>query len=645
LELHRRRIPWPAALVGATLLLAGAARAEVAPEEAAALDQLRGMSIEDLANLEVTSVSKQAQPVAGAPAAVYVITHDEIMRSGARTLPEMLRLAPNLFVAQTSAATFAITARGLSGNAPAQAFSNKLLVLIDGRSVYTPLFSGVYWDMQDVLPEDVDRIEVISGPAGALWGANAVEGVINIITRSSDESQGGMLVADGGDRQQGLSLRYGGSSGDSASWRVYGRAFRWGDSVTGTGASAHDHWSRLQGGFRVDWTPSGRDLVTVQGDAFVGHGTTFDSMSGGNILARWSRALSETSNLQVQAYVDRTQRGHDLSGGTPLWVDTYDLDAQHSFALGPRNEVVWGGGLRSARYNIEGTPTLLFSPARGTLNLTNLFAQDTVTLAPTLRLVLGLKVEQDPHSGWSPLPTVRLAWTPTEATMLWAAASRAIRAPSPFDVDVREKPAPGAPAMLVGDSAFATEKLTAYEAGARLRPSARTSLSVSAFYDVYDDLRSIELTPVTFLPITWGNGIKGHTSGLEAWGSYEARPWWRLSASLDLLREKFAFKPGASGLLGLSQIGDDPKTQASVKSSMDLGRSVTWDAQLRYVSALPDPRVPDYVELDSHIAWNLSDRLQLAITGRNLLHNRHQEFPAPADAVPRSVFAELRWGF
>lgn len=633
-------------MVAVALAVGGAARAEVAPEDVAALDQLRGLSIEELANVQVTSVSKEAEPVAQAPASVYVITHDEILRSGATNLPEMLRLAPNLFVAQTSASTWTITARGLSGNARAQNFPNKLLVLIDGRSVYTPLFSGVYWDMQDVLPDDIDRIEVISGPAGTLWGANAFEGVINIITRAAGETRGGLAVAQAGDQQQGVSLRYGASAGETASWRVYGRAFHWDDTVTSTGAKAADHWSRLQAGFRFDWAPSPRDAVTFQGDAFKGDGTSFDSMSGGNVMARWTRALGDTSSLQVQAYVDREQRGHDMSGGTPLWVDTYDLEAQHSFAIGSRHQVVWGAGLRTARYSIEGTPTLNFSPARGSLDLADVFAQDTVTVTPSLKFVAGLKLEKDPYAGWSPLPNLRLAWTPNDHTMLWAAVSKAIRSPTPFDQDVRERVAPGAPDFLVGDRAFDTEKLTAYETGLRVQPIARASLSLTAYYDVYDDLRSIEVTPVTFLPITWGNGIKGHTTGLEAWGAYQAMPWWRLSASMNLLREHFEFKPGSSGLLGVAQVGDDPKTQAMLKSSMDLGPSVTWDADLRYVSALPDPKVPAYVELNSRIAWNLNERLQLAVVGYNLLHSRHREFPAPpADDVPRSIFAELRWGF
>ncbi len=323
-------------------------------------------------------------------------------------------------------------------------------------------------------------------------------------------------------------------------------------------------------------------------------------------------------------------------------MNTYDIDVQRGFSVGPRNDLVVGGGLRAANYSIRTGGPLAFSPSRGTLKLGNLFAQDSLAVASTLRLVVGLKLEEDPYSGWSALPNGRLSWTPTDRTMVWAAASRAIRSPTPFDVDVRETV--GGRLFLSGNPDFQTEKLTAYELGARLRPMDNLSLSVSAYYNVYDQLRSVEVTPVTLLPILWGNRIKGHTRGVEAWGSLQATSWWRLSASVNLLSEAFSFKPGSSRLLGIAQVGDDPKAQAQLQSSMSVGAHVTWDAVLRHQSALPDPRVPAYTELNSRLAWNVTPDLQLAIIGRNLLHDHHQEFMAPqANAVPRSVLAELRW--
>jgi iron complex outermembrane receptor protein len=627
------------ALAGACV--AGAARAEDVASSDATVEQLRGLSIEDLANVQVTTVSRREESLAQAPAAAYVITHDEIIRSGAQTLPEILRLAPNLYVAQSSAYGYVVTARGLSGNSAVQNFSNKLLVLIDGRSVYTPLFSGVSWDQQDILPEDIDHIEVISGPAGTLWGANAVEGVINIITRKSEDTQGGFVSAGGGDLQTSLGVRYGGRLGDQASFRVYAREFRSDALDAPGGGSAGDAFHRLTGGFRIDWTPSDRDTLFLEGDAHKGSGEQFDDISGGSVTGRWNRTLSGGSEIQVQAYVNREAEGHDVTGGVPLWMNSYDLDIQHSLSLGPRNDFVWGAELRATQYRIEPDGGLSFDPPRRTLDLADLFAQDSLSLTGSLKLILGLKLEDDPYSKWSAMPNARLAWTPDPNTLVWAAASRAIRSPTPFDVDARETV--GGSLFLRGNPDFLPEKLTAYEVGVRLQPSSRVSLSASAYYDVYDDLRSIEATPTTLIPLFWGNGIKGHTEGVEAWGNLQATPWWRLSASLDLLTERFQIKPGFFGLTGVSEVGDDPKRQAMLKSSMTRGR-LSWDAELRYVSALPNPSLPSYTELNSRIGWRMTDRLELSVTGFNLLHARHQELPGAA-AVPRNLFAELRWSF
>ncbi|THD78015.1 MAG: TonB-dependent receptor [Phenylobacterium sp.] len=629
------------ALTGAALTASAAHADAVAPGEAA-VEQLRGLSIEDLANVQVTTVSRHEESLAQAPASAYVITHEEIVRSGAQTLPEMLRLAPNLYVAQSSAYGYVITARGLSGNSSFQNFSNKLLVLIDGRSVYTPLFSGVSWDLQDVLPEDIDHIEVISGPAGTLWGANAVEGVINIITRKSGDTQGGFVSAGGGELESSIGLRYGGKIGDQATWRIYAHGYK-GDSLdTPTGGSAHDGFDRVQGGFRVDWAASDKDTLFLEGDALDGSGDQFDNISGGNVTGRWNHLFAGGSDLQVQAYVNREAEGHDITGGVPLWLNSYDLDVQHSLSLGARNDFVWGGEVRITQYRIEPDGGLAFQPPRRTLNLADLFAQDTFALASSLKLTLGLKLEHDPFSGWSPMPNARLAWTPNPTTLIWAAASRAIRAPTPFDDDVRETV--GGSLFLHGNLDFQPERLTAYELGARLQPTSRISLSATAFYNVYDDLRSIEATPVTLIPLFWGNGVQGHTYGLEAWGNFQAAPWWRLSASVDLLKEDFNIKPGFLALGGISEVADDPKRQAMLKSSMDLGPAVTWDAQLRYVSALPDPALPAYTELNTRVGWRVSPKLELSLSGFNLLHARHVELPG-ASAVPRTVFAELRWGF
>ena len=622
------------------------------PLTIADLDKL---PIEDLAKIEISSVSKTAQPLGDAPAAIYVISHEDIVRSGSTSLPEILRLAPNLHVAQTTASQYVITARGFSGNPADQNFSDKLLVLIDGRSVYTPLYSGVYWDMQDVSPEDIDRIEVISGPGATLWGANAVDGVINMITRKSSETQGGVLNVGAGNLDRGVSLRYGGRIGDDLTYRVYAKDFIGADTVTSTGAGAHDRWTRPQGGFRFDWTPSSADLVTLQGDAYRGAearlGMQDETIAGRNLLGRWNHTWQDGSALQVQAYYDRTERATDDNGGH-FALDTYDLDVQHNFALGRRNAIVWGGGLRIDQYAIVGTAAYYFTPPSRTLNLANIFVQDSFSVSDTTKLILGLKLEDDPYSGAVLLPSARFSWKPNDATLLWAAASRAVRSPTPFDRDVAEKL--GGRLFLVGGADFQPEKLTAYEIGARIQASSNISLSVSTFYNVYDDLRSLEINPRTLIPLRWGNKMRGETSGLEAWGDYRVKPWWRLSASFDLLSEHLTFEPGASHLLpgfgavfpGVEQVGDDPKSQASLKSSMNLGREVTFDTDLRYVGPLPNPRVPSYVELNGRVGWNVSERVQLSLSGFNLLNGHHQEFPAPqANPVQRSFFAGLQWRF
>ena len=635
--------PRLAAVALATLAWNGAAHAQ-------SIEDLQHMSIGDLANIDVTSVTKTPQSLSDAPAAIFVITHDDIVRSGATTVPEMLRLAPNLQVEQTASSQYVITARGLNGNGQAQNFSDKLLVLIDGRTVWTPLFSGVYWDMQQVAPDDIDRIEVISGPGAALWGANAVNGVINIITRKAGETQGLLVNVEGGSLQGRADVQFGGKIGDNLSFRAYLSDIYGGDLLTATGARAHDAWTDPQGGFRFDWTPTAADAVTLQGDAEQGdeqqQGAGDEFISGRNLLARWNHVSSNGATLQVQAFYDRESR-ETLDAGGEFAADTYDLDVQNSFAAGHGHQITWGGCLRTTHYEIQDqigvASSLIFQPASGNLNLAQVFAQDSWAITDTLTLIGGIKLEDDPYSHLSALPSLRLGWKPNSTLFFWGAASQAIRAPTPFDEDVVEKSGPEV--FLTGEQGFLPEKLTAYEGGARALVGSRLSISASVFYNVYDDLRSIEVNPATFLPLHWGNGLAGHTYGVEAWADYQVAPWWWLSAAVDTLSEHFHFLPGSSGLLGISQLGDDPSQQASLKSSMNLGSAVTLDADLRYVGALPNPVVPSYVELNGRLAWNVSRHVRLSVSGFNLLHSRHIEAPAPAEAIPRSVLAGLQWRF
>ena len=401
------------------LFATGLMSGTIAPAQS--VEDLQAMSIDELANVDVWSVAKTRQPLSDAPASIYVIDHDDIVRSGATTIPEILRLAPNLEVYQTSASGYVVTARGFNGNPAAQSYANKLLVLIDGRSVYSPLFSGVFWDMQDVLPDDIDRIEVVSGPGATLWGANAVNGVINIITKRPGETQGALAEVQAGGYERNAAARYGGAIGDKLRYRVYIRAVEQDQTRTAAGLRAQDDWSRTQGGFRVEWTPGERDMINLQGDAYGGGHGQFnlpdENISGRNIVARWTHSARNGNSLQVQGYYDFVERRTEDHGGY-FNANTFDLDVQHSLALGSRNKLVWGGGVRATRIHLVGNDSLMFRPQRRTLLLGNVFAQDTLTLSSKLDLVAGLKLEHDPYAGLSVLPNLRLSWKPAKPVLL-----------------------------------------------------------------------------------------------------------------------------------------------------------------------------------------------------------------------------------
>lgn len=633
----------PGCLAASILLWHGAAVAASEQLLAGDVRELSRLSLEQLANVEVTSVSKAAQSLSAAPAAIYVITREEILRSGVTSIPEALRLTPNLQVTQVSAGSYAISARGFGDKREVQTQANKLLILIDGRSVYSPLFSGVFYDAQDIMMEDVERIEVISGPGATLWGANAMNGVINIITRSAADTRGTVVRSGIGNQENAASGRYGGTLGASGAYRIYTKAFERNSLELQDGSSAHDRWKKTQGGFRADWS-HGHDSWTAQGDLYEAEqnvlGMSNIDFSGANVLGRWEHT-GEDSRLMIQAYYDHTKR-EAPSDGAPFQLDTYDLEIQHSFGIGSAHRIVWGAGRRMHDYDVENIGALQFVPPHRTLELGNVFAQDVIAVSDSVNLTVGLKLEDNPYSGWSGLPDLRLAWSASDTALLWAAASRAIRSPTPFDADVSELV--GGVPFLVGNPDFQTEKVTAYEIGYRGRPTEMISLSVSGFYDVYDDLRTIEVTPVTFLPVFWDNRMKGETYGIEGWADVQITSWWRVSPGLRSLHKDLEFKQGASGLLGVEQAGNDPRWRAYLKSSMDLGRGVTLDAIARYVDTLPDPRNDAYYELALHVGWELSPSWQISLSGFNLLHERHTEYPPPIGMqIERSVFIEARW--
>jgi iron complex outermembrane receptor protein len=631
----------------AALALLALGRAGLAIGEAAAPDDLTQMSLADLAKIEVTSVSKTSEVLQRAPATIYVISHDDIERSGVTSVPEALRLAPNLLVTQTSSSAYVISARGFSGNSNSQNFSNKLLILIDGRSVYTPLYSGIYANTLDVMLEDIDRIEVISGVGATLWGANAMNGVINIITRASYLTQGSFVDAAGGDQEQLGGARYGGRINADATFRVYGFGFHRGAMELADGSSAHDGWSKGQAGFRADWSTE-PDSLTVQGDFYRGTENILDasdgSLLGANLVTRYQHhgAITDT---QAQVYIDQTEQ-FGPAGGTAFVVHTYDFELQQTIAAGSRNRLVWGGGERLYRYGITNTPTFLFEPPNRDLTLGDVFVQDTISLTNTLSAVLGGKLEDDPFSGWTPLPDARLSWAMTDHATLWTAASRAIRSPTPFDTEVIEKL--GSITYLAANAQFRPEEVRAYEFGSRLQPSADVSLTVAAFYNVYDDLRTVDPASSTvFLPLYWGNFMRGDTYGVDAWASWQLTDWWRLSPGVTWVRERLSFKPGASELLGVGQAADDPSSHATLASSMRLPYHLSFDASFRYVGALPDPALPHYYDLDARLGWQMSPAVELSIRGSNLLHARQFELPATAagEQITRSVIAEARLKF
>lgn len=599
---------------------------------------LSQMTIEELANIEVTSVSKRSERLSDAAAAVFVITHDEIRRSGAASIPEILRLAPNLQVARVDASQYAITARGFNSTT-----ANKLLVLIDGRSVYTPLFSGVFWDVQDVLLEDIDRIEVISGPGGALWGSNAVNGVINIITRDSRDTIGGLVDIGGGSDERSAGVRYGARLGEDATYRLYGKGFSRDNTVDESGTSKEESWSKGQGGFRADWGKT-HDIFTFQGDVYDGSidQKVFDdkTISGGNLLGRWNRTMGNGSSFQVQTYYDRTRRIYPGTFGETL--DTYDIAAQHSFSLGAHHNIVWGGGYRLMQDDVTNSAVLAFLPANRDLELSNIFLQDGILLHERWQLTLGAKVEDNSYTGIEVQPSARLSWKLSDSALLWSAVSRAVRTPSRLD---KELFAPGSPPYsIAGGPDFQSEKVTAYELGYRAQPTPRASYSISTFYNVYDELRSLE--PIGGGAFVLGNKMEGETYGAELWGNYRLLDWWRLSAGYTYLKERLRFQAD-SGDTALRGAGNDPAYQIAARSSMDLVHNLEFDATVRVIDSLPNPHVPGYTALDARLGWKVRKDLDISLIGNNLLDSHHPEFGAASASsdLGRTVYGRIQWKF
>jgi len=591
---------------------------------AATPENFANLSLEELSDVRVVSVSKREERLGDAPASIFVITADDIRRSGARSLAEALRLAPNLHVAQTPAGNYTITARGFAGNS-----ANKQLVMIDGRSVYTPLLSGVSWDVQQVPMDSIERIEVVSGPGGTLWGTNAVNGVINVITKSAASTLGGMADLRWGQEQSGAAFRYG-SAMDDGAWRAYGMDYAMPHGETLAGKPLGDAWHNAQAGFRADWL-RGSDAVTVQADTYrIGAGQVptppvtalpSASMRGTNLLGRWSRQLYGGASLSMQAYYDRTKR--DQTGVYKEDLDVADLQALYNFAPLDRHTLAAGAEYRIARDHVVVTSGVAFRPERATMHWVSLFGQDTIALSEQLNLTGGLRIERNQYTGTEFLPNVRLAWKATPSTSWWAALSRTVRAPSRVDREIYINAGPRG--TLTGGPNFQSETARVLELGLRQQFGNRASYSLTAYRALYDKLRTLK--PVAPLMFEIGNGMEGETRGLEAWGSIQATPDWRLSAGLTLMHEEFSLKPGEADFGNRSVTGNwDPRRVAKLRSSYTLGEGRDLDLTLRYVGPLRFTAVAGYTALDVNFNWQLKPSLELALGASNALDRDHEEF-------------------
>jgi iron complex outermembrane receptor protein len=610
------------------------------------LSELADLSLEELGNIEITSVSKRAERLSDAAASVFVITTEDIRRSGATSLPEALRIAPNLQVAQVSASGYAITARGFNNSS-----ANKLLVLIDGRPVYTPLFSGVFWDVQDVMLEDVERIEVISGPGGTLWGANAVNGVINVISRSAKNTQGTLVAAGVGNREADAAVRHGGTIGADGNYRVYGKYFDRDHTSTANGNAKSDAWHKGQVGFRADWDRPG-DQFMVQGNAYHGRegqplpgsisisGVNLPldtiSLSGVNLVTRWQHLLEGGSNVTLQGYFDRTERTVPPTFAETL--DIVDLQFQHSLQPIGIHAAAWGAEYRYGMDRVTNSSFFAFLPANVNQKWASIFAQDEMTLRKDLRLIVGARLEHNDYTGNEFLPNARLAWKFAPDHLLWTAASRTVRAPSRLD---RDAFVPGNPPFLLnGGSNVRSEVAKVYELGYRGQVTSKFSYSVTAFHADYDHLRTQEIAPSrTFL--IFSSEMEGKSNGVEMWGTYQALRMWRLSGGLSALRERLQLKPGSNDATAVSaQQGRDPALTWMLRSSLDISAQSEFDLTLRRVSALSNPAVPDYMAVDARFGWKPRRDLELSVTGQNLFGSGHGEFTdvATRTQLQRSVF-------
>jgi iron complex outermembrane receptor protein len=636
---------------------------------------LTQVSIENLMDMEVTSVSKKEQKLSQVAAAIFVITQEEIRRSGATNIPDLLRMVPGLNVGQINANTWAISARGFNSQ-----FANKLLVLIDGRAVYTPLFGSVFWDTQDVPLEDIERIEVIRGPGGAVWGANAVNGVINVITKRAADTQGVLATAVGGTQAQGFgTVQYGGKLKGDTSYRIFAKYLNNNHFADLNGQNADDGWRLLHGGFRVDAAVSKKDSLTTQGDIYTGEeGATIvhsvfsppdniiverlAAVSGGNVLSRWNHVFSNRCETTFQFYFDRYRRDGPESDEDR---DSFDFDFQNHIVLGSRHDLIWGAGYRHTEDQTIGTIDQTFVPPNYSGYLLNGFVQDQITLKPDrMALYVGSKFENNYFSGFEVEPSARLAWTPSNRRTFWAAISRASRTPTRrntgLDAVLAALPGP-AEVVLVGNPNIKSEHVIAYETGYRAQPTDRISVDLTIFLNDYRGLESEEsLLPffdsnsapaVLVHPISLGNKMYGTTEGVEASVKWKATNRLTLSPGYSFLQMHLHTESTSLDTTSVADAqGSNPRHQAQLRSHFELSSNLAWDASAYFVGRLPAQLVASYTRLDTQFTWRLAERMELSLVGQNLLTDHHTEFNdglqlVNSSQVKRSAFAKITWQF
>lgn len=632
------------------------------------LSELARLDIGGLMSQEVSSVLRKDEPVLSAPSAVFVLTNEMIRRSGARSIPEALRLVPEVTVLRTSSSGWLITARGIDANGSA-----KLLVLIDGRTVYSPLFSNVFWDVQDLMLNDVDRIEVIRGPGAVSWGENAVNGVINIITKSAKDTQGGLITGGGGKEEEGFSsVRYGGKVGEDTAYRIWAKYNQRDTFKTRDGLDARDDWYTMRSGFRFDSDVTPNDLVTFQGDIYQGKrhsrvnsllavtspdDVTEAEVGGGNVVLRWDKKLEDSSSIRFQTYYDHTGRSTDPFGEDR---DTYDVDVQHHFHYGTRHDIVWGGDFRVSSDELQESPVVQVESNSRTDTIENVFLQDDITIIPQrFRLIPGIKLGYSDLGDFSEQPSIRFVYTPDESSSFWGAISKAVRSPARLDKDLRINTNPVVQngqltvVSLLGNPQFNSESLVAYELGYRQLVTESFSFDIATFYHHYDDLLSAEpgtpffeeelAPPHLVVPFVLGNGLHGDAYGTGTYARWKVSDYLDLGASYSYIMINFEHDPDSNDTLSSAVERETPHNQANFSAHLQLPNNFEFDSLLYYMDSMPAVDVSSHLRTDFRLGWKANENLGLEFVVQDLFDDRHRE--RSDIEIERAYYGRLTYRF